>query len=502
MGIVVRQSLKASVGSYLGVLIGVINQMYVSAEMLSVEQYALSRILFENSLLFASFAHFGTPFIVDRYFRRFQSDEEKHRGILTFLLALPLVGICLFVITYWLFTPLIVGYFSKNSALLVDYHFLVIPLTIFWVYLTVLDAYCRNNARIAVPMFIREVYLRVANILVVLIFGFGWINFDWMLYLVIGAYGFGVVLFIVYIVFLGKAYWRWPDRSILTKPLFKEMLGYGSFTILGALGVNVILFIDRTMLAGERDLKNAAIFIIASYMASVVEIPRKALSQISIPILTTHLHNEDFKGLEMMNQKTALHLFLSGGLVFLLIWVNIDDIFYLLPKSNIYGEGKYVVLFLLITKLFDMAAGLNTEIILYSKYYRVATWIIIFTAILGVLLNIWLIPRYGFIGAAVATSLTTFVYSGIRLAFVRYRFGISPYSLHSFTLFVGFLVVFGLSYLIPSHMQNPFLAIAWIVIRSTVVCILLGLYVWKWRVSDEINGIIVSVTKRLKKFSR
>ncbi|MEZ4904643.1 MAG: polysaccharide biosynthesis C-terminal domain-containing protein [Spirosomataceae bacterium] len=44
-----------------------------------------------------------------------------------------------------------------------------------------------------------------------------------------------------------------------------------------------------------------------------------------------------------------------------------------------------------------------------------ATWIIIFTAVLGVLLNSWLIPRYGFMGAAVATSLTTLVYSGMRL---------------------------------------------------------------------------------------
>lgn len=498
MGIVVRQSLKASIGSYLGVVVGVINQMYVSAEMLSVEQYALSRILFENSLLFAAFAHLGTPYIVDRYFHRFQSDAEKHRGILIFLLSLPLVGIFFFVVVYWLFTPLIVGYFSKNSALLVDHHFLVIPLTIFWVYLTVLDAYCRNNSRIAVPMFIREVYLRVANILVVLIFGFGWINFDWMLYLVIGAYGFGVILFIGYIMVLGKAYWRWPDRTLLTKPLFREMLGYGSFTILGALGVNVILFIDRTMLAGERDLKNAAIFIIASYMASVIEIPRKALSQISIPILTQHLHNEDFKQLEAMNQKTALHLFLSGGLVFLLIWVNIDDLFYLLPKSDIYGEGKYVVLFLLITKLFDMAAGLNTEIILYSKYYQTATWIIIITAVFGFLLNVWLIPKYGFIGAAIATSLTTLVYSGIRLGFVRYRFGISPYSAHSLTLLVGFLLVFGLSYLLPTHIETPLLAITWIMARSTLVCILLGFYVWRWQVSDEINGIIVSLLKRLK----
>jgi O-antigen/teichoic acid export membrane protein len=498
VGIVVRQSLKASVGSYIGVLVGVINQMYVSTELLTVEQYALSRILFENSLLFASFAHLGTPFIVDRYFSLFRNDEEKHRGILSFLLMLPLVGVFLFCVIYWLFTPLIVGYFSKNSAMLVDYHFLVIPLTIFWIYITVLDAYCRNNSRIAVPMFIREVYLRVANVLLVLIFGLGWINFDWMLYLIIAAYGFAVVLLIIYIMVLGKGYWRLPDRTIFTKSLFYQMLGYGTFTLLGALGVNIILFIDRTMLAGERDLVNAGIFIVASYMASVIEIPRKALAQISIPILTQHLRDEDFGQLEKMNQKTALHLFLSGGLVFMLIWVNIDDIFYLLPKSNIYSEGKYVVLFLLITKLFDMAAGLNTEIILYSKYFRMATWIIIFTALLGFFLNLWLISTHGFIGAAIATSLTTLVYSALRMGYIKYRFGISPYSKQSLQVLVVFGGVFLLSFLIPSHHQTPVLAMVWILIRTMLVCGLLGFYVWKWRVSDEISGLMDGIMKKLK----
>lgn len=498
MGIVVRQSLKAGVGSYIGVLVGVINQMYVSTEFLSVEQYALSRILFENSLLFASFAHLGTPFIVDRYFSLFRNDEEKHGGILSFLLMLPLVGVVLFALVYWLFTPLIVGYFSKNSALLVEYHFLVLPLTVFWIYITVLDAYCRNNSRIAVPMFIREVYLRVANVLLVVIFGIGWVSFDWMLYLIIAAYGFAVVLFIIYIGILGKGYWRWPDRTILTRPLFKQMLGYGSFTVLGALGVNVILFIDRTMLAGERDLVNAGIFIVASYMASVIEIPRKALAQISIPILTQHLRNEDFVQLEHMNRKTALHLLLSGGLVFLLIWVNIDDIFYLLPKSNVYSEGKYVVLFLLITKLFDMAAGLNTEIILYSKYYRMATWIIIFTALLGFFLNLWLISSYGFIGAAIATSFTTLVYSLLRMGYINYRFGISPYSAQSIQVLAVFGVVFLLSYLVPVHPQTPLIAMIRIVIKTGAVCGLLGFYVWKWKISEEVNGLIDTVLARFK----
>ena len=68
MGIVIRQSLKASVVSYFAVAIGAINILFASTRYLNPDQLALVRILLENSLIFASFAHLGTPFISNKFF--------------------------------------------------------------------------------------------------------------------------------------------------------------------------------------------------------------------------------------------------------------------------------------------------------------------------------------------------------------------------------------------------------------------------------------------------
>ncbi len=213
MGIVVRQSLKAGLGSYIGVGIGIVNQMYVSTKFLSIEQYALSRLLFENSLLFAAFAHLGTPFIADKFFSLFRNDEEEHHGILVFLLCLPFIGAVIFGIIYLVFTPAIHAYFAEESPMFLKYHFLVIPLTTFWIYISVLEAYCRNNSRIAVPNFIREVYLKLANVLLILMFGLGWLSFEAMLYLVVASYGLAVVILLGYIKQLGRLYFRFPDKK-------------------------------------------------------------------------------------------------------------------------------------------------------------------------------------------------------------------------------------------------------------------------------------------------
>lgn len=498
MGIVVRQSLKAGLGSYIGVGIGIINQMYVSTKFLSVEELALTRLLFENSLLFAAFAHLGTPFIADKFFGKFKDDQSGHNGILPFLLGLPFVGGILFTIIYLLCSPWIQQYYAENSPLLIKYHILVIPFTLFWLYLAVLEAYCRNNSRIAVPNFIREVFLRLANVLVILIFGFGWISFEFMLWLLICSYGLALVSLIIYIRKLGKWYWFKPNSKILTWPLFRSMLAYGSFTIFGGIGVNLMLFIDRSMLAGERGLIQTGIFIIAAYIAGVIEIPKKAISQISIPLLSTSLGKEDYEFVRQINSKSALNQLIAGGLIFLLIWSSIDDIFYLIPKGETYREGKFVVLFLALVKVFDTGTGLNTEIILYSRFFKYATYLIIGSAVLGFVLNVLLIPGYGFIGAALATMITTFFYSFSRLLLVWHKFRIQPFSKGTLKVVLVLAMLYFATYLEPDYALSKWSAMVAIVLRSTFLCLVFAVLILKLRVSQEIEAIFDNVKQRFK----
>ncbi|WP_353721712.1 polysaccharide biosynthesis C-terminal domain-containing protein [Dyadobacter sp. 676] len=497
MGIIVRQSLKAGLGSYIGVGIGIINQMYVSTKFLSVEELALTRLLFENSLLFAAFAHLGTPFIADKFFNKFRNDKLGHNGILPFILGLPFVGGMLFTILYLLCSNWIREYYSENSPLLLKYHILVIPLTLFWLYLSVLEAYCRNNARIAVPNFIREVFLRLANVLIILIYGFGWINFELMLTLVIASYGLGVVSLIVYIKQLGRWYWYRPNRKILTWTLFRDMLAYGTFTILGGIGVNLMLFIDRSMLAGERGLIQTGIFIIAAYIAGVIEIPKKAIAQISIPLLATSLSKGDNGYVQEVNSKSALNQLIAGGLIFLLIWSSIDEIFYLIPKGETYREGKLVVLFLALVKVFDTGTGLNTEIILYSRFFKYATYLIVGSAVFGFVLNVLLIPRYGFVGAAIATMVTTFFYSLSRLIVVWRKFHIQPFSTGTLKVILVLTVLYLATYLEPAYTISKWSAMAAILLRSAFLCFVFIILILKLRVSKEIEMIFNNVKRRL-----
>jgi O-antigen/teichoic acid export membrane protein len=253
------------------------------------------------------------------------------------------------------------------------------------------------------------------------------------------------------------------------------------------------------MLAGERGLVSAGIFIIASYIAGVIEIPRKAIAQISIPLISSSLLNNDLDHIRTMNRKSALNQLIAGGLVFLLIWANIDEIFYLIPKGETYGEGKYVVLFIALVKVLDIATGLNLEIILYSKYFRFATLLIICSAILAFSLNLWLIPLYGFTGAAIATVLTTFVYSLSRMIFVYVKFRVMPFSLKTLQVALILAVLYALTFLWPDYQKTALSATVVLLLRSAVLAALFAVAIVGARVSEDINGLLAGVWERIRK---
>ncbi|MGA0555716.1 lipopolysaccharide biosynthesis protein [Larkinella sp. VNQ87] len=499
MGIVIRQSLKASIGSYIGVGIGIVNQLYVSLEFLETDQLAISRLLLENSLLFAAFAHLGAPFITDRFFGYFRDDKTQNNGFLGFLLAFPLIGISLFTALYFGFEQPIKNYFAEKSAGLIPYYVLVVPFTIFWIYITVLEAYCRNNSRIAIPTFIREVYLKLSNVLIILMFGIGWYSFDWMLYLVIGAHGLAVLILLAYIYQLGKFSLRFDFRQ-LKDGLFRQMVYFGLFVVLGGVGTQVVYFIDRTMLSGGKGLVDAGIFIIATYIAGIIEIPRKTITQISTPLVSNSLRQNNLAHVQELYHKSSLNQLLAGGLVFLLIWTNIDGIFSILPKGAIYSQGKLVVLLLASAKLFEMATGVNGEIINYSRYFRYATYLMLVMACLAIGANAYFIPRYGIDGAALATTLTTLIFALSKVVIVWVLFRILPFTFSGVKAVLVLALVYGASFLLPEWSGSLWLTLLSIAFRSGVLAgLFAGLVLWL-RVSEDINGLAGSLWSQARAF--
>ncbi len=499
MGVIIRQSLKNSIVTYFGVIIGTVNVLYLYNAFLSTDQMGLYSAITSFPLVFASFTQLGIPLIAVRFFNRFKNEEKQHNGFFAFLMVAPLVGCLIFSVLYVFGRDLFRWIYQDGSPLLVQYYYYLLPLTICLVYMTVLEAYARVHLRIVVPAIIRELGVKLTNSALAVGYGMHLITFDQLIMALVMVHLVAVFALLGYLKWLGRLYWK-VDFSFLRKPLFKEMWQYGLWVLMGGVSVNLAVNIEKFFLpAYSNGMTNTAIFDIAAKIALVIAIPRNALSAISTPLLNESWSRNDMDHIDEIYKKSSLNLLIIGGLLFLGIWCNIDGIFKIIPKSDVYEQGKWVVLFVGLGRVIDMATGLNSEILIGSKYYRYDLAFYIFQTVLLVIANALLIPMYGFNGAALAMLVSLTLYNGIKFWFIYARFGLQPFTLNTAKAVALLVVTYGITQLISITNDSLWMIFVGIVVKSFVILSVLGGGVLGLRISEDANQTLLGIWRKYKK---
>ncbi len=501
MGIIIRQGLKSSIVTYIGVMIGIFNMLILYNTFLTQEELGLyASTLLTFPVIYMSVTLLGVPHIAVRFHSQF-STAPLRRQLFTFMLAAPFAGLTVFTIVYLLFKPAYVNFYEEHSPLLLKYYYTFIPLTAGMVYLTVLESYSRINLRIAVPTLIREVGLRLCNSAIVLLYGFELITFDTMVQLTVLAYVLAIVAMLCYLHLQGKLFFRF-DFGFVRHPAFREMYRYGLWVILGGAATALLPHIEKVLLPGfEGGLSNTAIFDIASRIAVIIAIPKNSIVLISAPILSSAIHRNDMKEVESIYKKSSLNLYIIGSLLLLGIWCNVDAVFELIPNSDIYASGKWVVLMIGLARLTDMMTGLNSEILTNSRFFRYDLLFVFLLTILLAASNMYLIPRYGYNGAAAASFVSMLIYNMAKLIFIYRKMHVQPFSMKTLQVTLLGIVTFLVASAVPHWFPATFAGtIGDVLIRSAVIVIIFGGGIVLWKISDEIsagwNGIIQLLNRK------
>lgn len=493
MGIIVRQSIKNSIITYIGVVIGTINVLFLYNKFLSPVELGLYTALTSFPLVFSSFASLGTPHVGVRFFHYFADDKAKHNGFLNYLLLTPFIGFLLFLVVYFAGRSLFENIYEENSPMLVRYYRIFAVITFFMIYMVVLEAYARVHLRIVVPAIIRELFMKLSNSTLAILFGFGIISFDQLIYGLVLTYFLAVIFLIVYIRILGKLYFKW-DFSFLNKPVFGEMWQYGLWTILGGATATILPHIEKLMLPAYEDgLRTTAIFMIASSIGLVIAIPRNSMASISDPVLARAWKENNLGEISMIYRKSALNLLIVGLFLFLGIWCNIDAIFRIIPKQEIYSQGKIVVLLVGLYNVVDMSMGPNSEILKNSPYYRYdfAFYVLRFVALFAA--NLVLIPIYSYDGAAMAMLISVVIYNFTKFGFIWYKIGIQPFNRNTIKVLLIGAVTYVVTMLIPVSPGDLGEAILSIALKSACIVGLFGGAVIGLKVSGDLNGVLFAI---------
>jgi O-antigen/teichoic acid export membrane protein len=237
------------------------------------------------------------------------------------------------------------------------------------------------------------------------------------------------------------------------------------------------------------------IYTTSFYIAVIIEIPRRIVTQISTPLIARNLASNNVHGIFDIYSKSSLNLMIVGMLILIGLWANLDNIYHFIPNKAIYETGKWIVIIIGTGKLIDMSFGLNGEIIILSKYYKINILLTGFLAIITITLNVLLIPVYGLNGAAMGNAFSLILFNILKYFFVWNKFKMQPFTGKHFLLFVIGTVILLPSLIIPS-LNNR---LADILIRSTLITVLFIASIYYSKISKEVNETIEGVINKFIK---
>lgn len=507
MGIVARQSIKGTIATYVGVAVGIVTTFFIQTKALQPEQIGLIDVLLQCALLFSGLAQLGTSSSAMRYYPFFKDEEHRDHGFFGWTLLVPLVGFAFFLSLFFVFKTPIVNYFSKDSGMFGEYVNFVIPLAFFMLYIAVFETNSNLLLRIVLPKFVREVGLRVATLVVYLLYYYKVIDFDGVIISFCVFYGLATLINIVYLFTLKRVSFK-IEWKYLKPQLKRDFLFYTLFMITAALAGNVIPMLSKFFVAGNAGFRLAGVFAIATNIAAVIEMPYRSLGAISRPHISDAMAKQDVKQADSLCKSVALHQFIAGTFVFFFVWVNIDFLFDLLPNGDIYRLGKWAVLILSMSRLVYSTFAVTTTVLSYSKYYYYSLIFTILLAGMSFGLNAWLVPKWDINGGALANAVSYLVYFILLLAFIKWRIGVMPLSkkLLPVAAIVLILLVFNwlwtiaLTSWIAGWFEKPVFGLAIDAVMKSVIFLVLGLFaLYKLKVSQSVNDL---VDKALAVFSK
>ena len=479
MGIVFKQTSWNIVTISIAILIGGVNTLYFYPEFLKDDYYGLVVFLLATSNLLQPLMSFGAQHTIIKFFSSF-NDEKKKDQFLSSVIFLPLFFIIPITFLVVQFHDIIAQFLSVKNPIIESYVWVIFLVSFATSYFEVFYSWSRVQFKSIFGNILKEIYPRISVLFLLILVSFEVLNKENFVWWLTGLYYLRLILMIVYSFYLYK-----PVFSITIPDNFKEILSYSFYILLAGSAASFLIDIDKYMIPQKQAISQTAYYAVAVFIATVVEIPGRAMFQILNPLVAKSLNDQNYSELKYLYKKSSENLLLISGLFFLLINLNIDS-FYLLLNNQFYSNASLVVLIISSAKLIQMSFGCGPAILATSTFYRITLPFSISMAISVYLLNDYLIDLYGINGAAISTFIVLLVFTILKILYIVFKIKIQPYSLNSLKILFSIFIVYLINYFINLD-YNPLLNIF---IRSVGITILYLIMIYFFGISQKLKNLL------------
>lgn len=485
MGIVLKQSLKNTVITYIGFAIGAVNTLYMYIYFLGDTYYGLVGYILSAANIMMPLMAFGVHNTLVKYFNEYKTEEEKS-SFLTFVLFLPLLLIIPFSLIAYFGYHQIASLLSEKNPIVYDYVWQIPVIGLCMGYFEIFYAWVKVHMQSVLGNFIKEIFIRILVTISLFAVYFNYITPSEFVYSLMGIYFLAMLLMKIYAYKV-----RFPSFKFKIPSNSKAVITYSLFIILTGGIANLFLEIDKFMLNNYVKIENIAYYSVAVFIATVIAVPSRAMHQITYPITAKLMNENKHDELNDLYKKSSITLQIVGGLIFLGILVNINQLYLLMREE--YSAGIFVVFTIGLSKYFDLILGNNNAIIFNSKYYKTVLFLGVMLVALTVVLNMIFIPLYGLEGTAFATMISITLYSLAKLLFVVKKMNLFPFTSKTVISF-GILLACFLGFYFWEFPFHPILNIG---LKSILVSIIYLMLSYKLKLSNDINVVMENVLRKI-----
>ena len=425
----------------------------------------------------------GTIYFGARY--RQDNEKEKMKGLVISSVGLSTFSAIICSIILWFAAPHVTDHVSELRW--------AIPAILFWTPLHTLVGLLRaqkdmkGNAivyEIAVPL-----TLLAGAIAVVLI------QLDLTAALI--GYWFSLAISL----FLGIQ-WSWKhfgslfkDRSL--RPIFslKELLRYSIPMAFSQFVFRLNAWMDILMLGWLASDTDVGIYRIAVSLAMICSLPIHAIITIFNPIIVELVNQNDYQKLNGLLKLVTKWLLLFNLPVLMSFYLIPDVILMFFDEA--YAPSRYPLEILVMGQLVWSACSIAMRLIPMSGYAMLNLINGIVAGMVNIGLNYVLIPKYGSIGAAIATSTTLALWAMWRLIEAKYLLKSFPFHAISFVMLLGCVSTsIVLKYILEGqHLWIRIVAVGLAIITFLSLSLIFGR-------EREDKVIISTITKKLNRLKK
>jgi O-antigen/teichoic acid export membrane protein len=310
-------------------------------------------------------------------------------------------------------------------------------------------------------------------------------------WVIASVFGLSVSVYFVKKIF-PEGLWKGLKSVAETAKLLKFSLplAFGGF-----LGF-ILLWMSTLMLGYFKSAYEVGIFRAASQTALLLIIILNSLNTIFSPMIADLFHKDDQNKMEQIFKLTTRWSFSATIPLFIIICLSGQDILHIFGQEFI--AGWLPLVFLAGGQLVNAGTGGIAYILIMSGHQYQKLFGDVLLVILNILLNIFFIPRWGLVGAAVATSISMGSVNILRVLQVYAMLKIHAYNRVYLKpigsgILAGFLG-FGLQSWLPA--MHFILAL---MIMATFILITYTLSLWVMGLEKNDKMILNKINKKIKK---